>query len=44
MLSIRPITLLAASMMSRCKEQIVYLGPSLSRLCAVGLVLICVSI
>ncbi|CAG7991029.1 unnamed protein product [Penicillium nalgiovense] len=33
MLSIRSIPLLAASMMSQCKDQIVYLGPSLSRLC-----------
>ncbi|CAG8029028.1 unnamed protein product [Penicillium salamii] len=42
MLSIRSNSTLVASTMSQCRVQIVYLGPSLSRLSAAGRVLICV--
>ncbi|KAK9847470.1 hypothetical protein MYU51_018713 [Penicillium brevicompactum] len=44
MLSIRSNSILVASTMSQCKVQIVYLGPSLSRLSAAGRVLMCVGI
>ncbi|CAG8118047.1 unnamed protein product, partial [Penicillium salamii] len=44
MLSIRSNSILVASTMSQCKVQIVYLGPSLSRLSAAGRVVMCVGI